>query len=148
VLPADICFSFTGLVKRGGQTGAHVDGWWITFYEGKGCRSFKDSRAASESAIAEMVQNYPIKSCTVVSHIRQANVGKAGLENSHPFSRELRGRAWTFAHNGQLEGSEQLGLGFYQPIGDTDSERAFCWISGVNAVRSRRKICGKPLGFW
>ena len=60
-VPTDICFSFTGLIKRGGETGPHVDGWGITFYEGKGCRSFKDPTAASESAIAELVQNYPIK---------------------------------------------------------------------------------------
>ncbi len=124
-VPTDICFSFTGLVKRGGQTGPHTDGWGITFYDGKGSRSFKDPKAASESAIAGLVQNYPIKSCAVISHIRQANVGKVGLENTHPFSRELWGREWTFAHNGQLEDSEQLALGYYQPIGDTDSERAF-----------------------
>jgi len=36
-VPTDICFSFTGLVQRGGGTGPHKDGWGITFYEGKGC---------------------------------------------------------------------------------------------------------------
>lgn len=41
-VPTDICFSFTGLVLRGGGTGPHKDGWGITFYEGKGCRTFKD----------------------------------------------------------------------------------------------------------
>lgn len=41
-VPTDICFSFTGLVQRGGGTGPHKDGWGITFYEGKGCRTFKD----------------------------------------------------------------------------------------------------------
>jgi glutamine amidotransferase len=35
-VPTDICFSFTGLVQRGGGTGPHKDGWGITFYEGKG----------------------------------------------------------------------------------------------------------------
>ena len=39
-VPTDICFSFTGLVQRGG-TGPHKDGWGITFYEGKGCRTFR-----------------------------------------------------------------------------------------------------------
>ena len=41
-VPTDICFSFTGLVQRGGGTGPHKDGWGITFYEGKGCRTLKD----------------------------------------------------------------------------------------------------------
>ncbi len=127
-VPTDICFSFTGLMKRGGLTGPHADGWGITFYDGKGCRTFKESAACAKSDIALLVQNYPIKSCAVISHIRQANVGRVAIENTHPFSRELWGREWTFAHNGQLEGSELLPQTFYQPIGDTDSERAFCWL--------------------
>ena len=127
-VPTDICFSFTGLMRRGGKTGPHTDGWGITFYDGKGCRTFKDPLPANESAIAQLVQNYPIKSCSVISHIRQANVGKVGLENTHPFTRVLWNREWTFAHNGQLEGSEKLKLNIYQPVGDTDSERAFCWL--------------------
>lgn len=30
-VPTDICFSFTGLMQRGGRTGPHRDGWGITF---------------------------------------------------------------------------------------------------------------------
>ncbi len=127
-VPTDICFSFTGLMQRGGRTGPHVDGWGITFYEDKGCRTFKDPKPSSESKIAELVRSYPIKSCSVVSHIRQANRGEVALENTHPFIREVWGRNWTFAHNGQLSDYESLDTGFYTPIGDTDSEKAFCWI--------------------
>ncbi|RML78833.1 Glutamine amidotransferase, partial [Pseudomonas syringae pv. maculicola] len=36
-----------------------------------------------------MVQRYPIKSEVVIGHIRQANVGKVCLSNTHPFVREL-----------------------------------------------------------
>jgi len=36
-VPTDICFSFTGLVQRGGGTGPHKDGWGITFYEAVNC---------------------------------------------------------------------------------------------------------------
>lgn len=72
-VPTDICFSFTGLVQRGGGTGPHKDGWGITFYEGKGCRTFKDPQPSYHSPIAKLVQNYPIKSCSVIAHIRQAN---------------------------------------------------------------------------
>lgn len=35
-VPMDICFSFSGLVLRGGGTGPHKDGWAIIFYEGLG----------------------------------------------------------------------------------------------------------------
>jgi glutamine amidotransferase len=127
-VPTDICFSFTGLVQRGGLTGPHVDGWGITFYEGAGCRSFKDPRPSCESEIARLVLSYPIKSRAVVSHIRQANRGQVSLENTHPFTRELWGQNWTFAHNGQLSGYENLDSGFYRPVGQTDSEQAFCWL--------------------
>lgn len=127
-VPTDICFSFSGLVKRGGETGPHKDGWGITFYEGKGCRSFKDPNPSCDSKVAELVKNYPIKSKSVISHIRQANRGGVSLENTHPFVRELWGRNWTYAHNGQLTGYEALEMGCANPIGQTDSERAFCWI--------------------
>ncbi|EEX42488.1 class II glutamine amidotransferase [Vibrio furnissii] len=127
-VPTDICFSFTGLMQRGGRTGPHRDGWGITFYEGKGFRTFKDPSPSCQSKIAELVQNYPIKSCAVISHIRQANRGGVNLENTHPFTRELWGRYWTFAHNGQLADYQDLPSGRHRPVGQTDSEAAFCWL--------------------
>lgn len=127
-VPTDICFSFTGLIQRGGRTGPHRDGWGITFYEGRGFRTFKDPQPGYQSKIAELVQEYPIKSCAVVSHIRQANRGGVSLENTHPFTRELWGRYWTFAHNGQLTDYERLETGHHRPVGSTDSELAFCWL--------------------
>ncbi len=128
-VPTDICFSFNGLMQRGGRTGPHKDGFGITFYEGKGCRNFKDPNPSFNSAIAELICHYPIKSCTVVSHIRQANRGRICLENTHPFIRTLWGRAWSFAHNGQLSKYKQaIKPKYHVPVGNTDSELAFCWI--------------------
>jgi glutamine amidotransferase len=135
-VPTDICFSFSGLMQRGGATGPHRDGWGIAFYEGRGVRFFHDPAPSVESAIARLVRSHPIKSHIVISHIRQANVGQICLENTHPFSRELWGRSWTYAHNGQLDAQlYELPLEFYRPIGTTDSEYAFCWLLGQ--VRSR-----------
>ncbi len=52
-VPTDICFSFTGLMQRGGRTGPHRDGWGITFYEGKGFRTFKDpTRVVSQKLLS------------------------------------------------------------------------------------------------
>lgn len=126
--PTDICFSFAGLMRRGGQTGPHSDGWGIAFYDGKGCRSFHDPAPSSRSEIARFVRSYSIKSRSVICHIRRANRGRIALENTHPFIRELWGRLWVFAHNGQLKGVKRLPLGFYRPVGTTDSEHAFCWM--------------------
>jgi glutamine amidotransferase len=130
-VPTDIVFSFTGLMQRGGRTGPHRDGWGIAFYEGRGLRLFQDPAASSESEVANLVQRYPIKSEVVIGHIRQANVGKVCLSNTHPFVRELWGRNWCFAHNGQLATS--AARQFYRPVGDTDSEAAFCDL--LNRVR-------------
>ena len=127
-VPTDICFSFTGLVQRGGKTGPHRDGWGISLYEERGSRSFHDPRPSVASEIAALIQRYAIKSKIIISHIRQANRGKVCLENTHPFTRELWGCSWVFAHNGQLNGIKKKRLTFYQPIGTTDSEHAFCWI--------------------
>lgn len=135
-VPTDICFSFAGLLERGGRTGPHRDGWGITFYEGKGCRSFKDPQPSCDSEIASLVKSYPIKSCSVISHIRQANRGKVALENTHPFIREMWGRHWTYAHNGQLSNyRSKLKSQIHQPVGNTDSEMAFCWL--MDKVKQR-----------
>lgn len=133
-VPTDIVFSFTGLMQRGGLTGPHRDGWGIGFYEGRGLRLFQDPAASSESEVARLVQRYPIKSQTVIGHIRQANVGNVCLANTHPFVRELWGRNWCFAHNGQLADVQPL-AGVYRPVGDTDSEAAFCAL--LNRIRQR-----------
>ena len=53
-VPTDICFSFAGLMRRGGLTGPHRDGWGIAFYEDKGCRSFHDPSASAHSEIARL----------------------------------------------------------------------------------------------
>ncbi len=146
-VPTDICFSFTGLAKRGGGSGPHKDGWGITFYEGKGCRTFKDPLPGFNSPIARLVQEYPIKSCSVVAHIRQANRGGVSLENTHPFTRELWGRNWTYAHNGQLSGYRSMPTGAFRPIGETDSEHAFCWLLSKLTERYPRTPGNMPAVF-
>ncbi|MBY5991941.1 class II glutamine amidotransferase [Ferrimonas balearica] len=138
-VPTDIVFSFTGLVERGGKTGPHKDGWGITFYDGPGNRTFKDSDPSCRSEVASLLKSYPIKSKTVLSHIRQANRGRVSLENTHPFGRELWGRNWSFAHNGQLTGyKEALKPERFLPVGTTDSELAFCHLMDRLAERYPR----------
>ncbi|MGS0941174.1 class II glutamine amidotransferase [Pseudomonas luteola] len=133
-VPTDITFSLTGLMQRGGRTGPHRDGWGVALYEGRGLHMFKDSMPGADSEVARMIQGYPLKSRTVIAHIRHANVGSVNLANTHPFVRELGGRYWCFAHNGQLnEFAPDPGL--FQPVGDTDSEAAFCHL--LNEVRRR-----------
>ena len=134
-VPTDICFSFAGMMRRGGETGPHRDGWGVAFYEDKGCRTFHDPRASAESEIARLVRSHAIHSETVICHIRKATHGRVCLENTHPFTRELWGRHWAFAHNGKLRGIKKRPLGHFRPVGTTDSEHAFCWL--LDQLRQR-----------
>jgi predicted glutamine amidotransferase len=127
-VPTDICFSFEGFCARGGQTDQHRDGWGIAFFEGKGCRIFLDAKPSIDSAVADLVRSYPIHSTHVIAHIRKATQGEIALHNCHPFQRELWGRYWVFAHNGNLLDFAPPNRGFFQPVGNTDSEKAFCMI--------------------
>jgi predicted glutamine amidotransferase len=127
-VPTDIVFSFTGFVHRGGRTDTHHDGWGIAFFEGAGVRHFVDHQAAIASPIAELIKQYPIKSTNVIAHIRKATQGQVALENCHPFVRELWGKYWVFAHNGDLKAFAPVLDGAFRPVGTTDSELAFCYL--------------------
>lgn len=126
--PTDATFSFTGFCQRGGKTDEHADGWGIAFFEGKALRLFVDHQSAAESPIAAFLRTYPLKSRNIIAHVRKATVGAVNLENTHPFTRELWGRQWVFAHNGDLKDYHPTLHGHFQPVGSTDSERAFCWL--------------------
>ena len=127
--PTDVMFSFAGLSHRADE---HKDGFGIAFFEGRGLRLFIDPESARASPVADMVRRYPIRSHHVIAHIRKATVGAVALQNCHPFVRELWGRYWVFAHNGDLKHAplaRALPLhGHFRPVGDTDSEHAFCWL--------------------
>jgi predicted glutamine amidotransferase len=137
--PATINFSFEGFATRGGRTDEHQDGWGIAFFEDEGCRMFLDAQPACSSPVAELIRQYPIKSRNVIAHIRKATEGSGGvaLQNCHPFSRELWGRPWIFAHNGNVNPfvPPADAPAVHVPIGQTDSERAFCYI--LNRLRAK-----------
>jgi glutamine amidotransferase len=123
--PTDVMFSFAGLARRADE---HKDGFGVAFFEGKGVRLFIDPASARASPVAEMVKRYPIRSRHVIAHIRKATFGAVALQNCHPFVRELWGRYWVFAHNGDLRDLDLPLHAQFRPVGDTDSEHAFCWL--------------------
>ena len=122
---APSCSPGSGFATRAEE---HKDGFGIAFFEGAGVRLLVDAQSARESPIAAMVRHYPIKSENIVAHIRKATQVRVALENTHPFVRELWGRYWVFAHNGDLKNYAPRLHGAFHPVGETDSERAFCWL--------------------
>ena len=126
--PAALDFSFAGFSERGGRTGEHRDGWGIAFHEAGGCRLILDELSSTDSPLAHALKHNPVKARNVVAHIRKATQGRIAPENNHPFTRVLWGRTWSFAHNGNLNSFYPAFDPFYQPAGETDSERAFCYL--------------------
>jgi glutamine amidotransferase len=130
-VPTDIVFSFAGLSSRGGRHGPHGDGWGLALYEGRTARVFLEPAAAADSPLARFVREHPIKTLLAIAHVRKMTRGKVSLANTHPFARELWGRHFVFAHNGTVKNAHALKLGRFWPMGDTDSEHAFCALLGA-----------------
>lgn len=143
--PTDIVFSFEGFRLRGGLTDSHADGFGIAFFEGHGVRLLQDDKPCAHSPVADLVQKYQIKSENVIAHIRKATQGQVHLVNTHPFVREIWGEYWVFAHNGNLRNFNINSGEFFNPVGTTDSEAAFCYLLEQLRQRFRYKPKDKEL---
>lgn len=125
--PAQLTFSLEEFADHGGQTNHHKDGWGLAFYHKKSAQIFREPNAAAFSQLMQFLETHHQPSKQVVSHIRYATQGKVALENTQPFSRELGGRLHLFCHNGHLQKAHKVySPKRFQPMGDTDSELAFC----------------------
>lgn len=129
--PTSVGFSLERLTRRGGAEGPHRDGWGVAFYSGPDVLLLREPGAASESDLVKHIEQHGPPSERVISHIRLASFGERALQNTQPFQRELGGRVHVFAHNGdlpdcvdRLPDSRQR----FRPIGETDSEVAFCTL--------------------
>ncbi len=129
--PASVSFSLEEFARHGGISGPHTDGWGIAFYDELDVRLFRETDPASNSPCILFIRDQRYPSKLVVSHIRKATIGDVRLPNTQPFCRETGGRMHLFAHNGDLErirDQPEIRLGDHRPIGDTDSEYAFCHL--------------------
>lgn len=127
--PAGICCSLTEFDRHGGGSAPHGDGWGLARYVDRDVLLVKEAKPASQSPLARQVGEQPLQSRIAISHVRRATQGAHAFMNCQPFVRELAGAAHVFAHNGHLDMQvlrEELEPGGARPIGDTDSELAFC----------------------
>jgi glutamine amidotransferase len=165
--PARLTFSLHTLAARGGGAdGRTRDGWGVAFYQDSDVALFREPGAAAGSALVRFLEEQGPATRLAISHIRHATRGAVSLANTQPFVRELGGRAHVFAHNGHLPGIEEsvaLPRGAaHHPVGDTDSEHAFCvllerlrplWADGsVPPLQARLQVLAafaaelRPLG--
>lgn len=151
--PALLHYSLHEFAGHGG--GSHnADGWGIAHYLDGDVRLLKEASAARDSACLNFIETHPVRSDLVMSHIRHATQGVSAVRNCQPFARELGGVMHVFAHNGHLDrpGLARLATsGGYRPVGETDSELAFCVLlerlrplwrgtTGAPDLESRRRI--------
>jgi predicted glutamine amidotransferase len=128
-LPATLSFSLKKLAEHGGPPTSMRDGWGIGYYEGADVRLIKDAEPADKSDWVRFIESHDLRSSTIMAHIRKATMGEPAYRNTQPFTRELSGRMHLFAHNGWLPGirdKSQFHSAQFAPIGETDSEKAFC----------------------
>jgi predicted glutamine amidotransferase len=130
-LPTLATFSLEEFSRHGGNTGPHRDGWGLAFYEDGYAQVFREAQSASTSEWMRFLKEHQHKSQCLVSHIRLATQGEPALRNTQPFSREIGGCRHVFCHNGDLSGIfDAMQLTRFKPIGETDSEYAFCCLMG------------------
>lgn len=94
--------------------------------------------SAANSRMAAFLQTYPLKSKSIIAHVRKATIGEVCLENAHPFVRQLWGRHWVFAHNGDLK--DYFPRLHPLPAGGQHGQRARLLLAdaGVGQVARRR----------
>ncbi len=129
--PATVNVSINTFAQHGGGLDIHKDGWGVVFYEDNDVRRIRDTEPAVDNEWIQFLERHSLKSNIVLSHIRKATSGPLTLNNTQPFCRVLAGKVHSFAHNGDLEGlhnKESEISEYYQPLGATDSEIAFCML--------------------
>lgn len=119
--------SFRGFRKRG-KNNPH--GWGVAFYPDESVQIIKEPLESGKSSLSNFLKDYSgINTKLLIGHVRRASEGLKSHKNTHPFSRELIGKEYVFAHNGTLRGNyRRLKTGRFKPVGETDSELAFCHI--------------------
>lgn len=128
-VPATVNYSLELFARHGGQIRSNKDGWGISYFEDDDIRLIKEPSPASDSPWVRFIAERDLESHCVIAHVRWATQGQPKLENTHPFEREMAGRRHVFAHNGNIKdiaGKLPFESPRFRPVGDTDSEHAFC----------------------
>jgi predicted glutamine amidotransferase len=157
--PVNARFSLERLASHARQPGEPIDGWGVALFDGPDLRLYREPEPAGKSAFLHFLEEHQPPARLIISHIRLATAGSVALRNTHPFVRELGGRMQAFAHNGRLDGitAEPLAEDGARPVGDSDSEYAFClllerlrplWRGGrVPALAEREAVVGEFAAF-
>jgi glutamine amidotransferase len=126
--PISADFSIREFAGRGME---NADGWGLAWYPDRAVAVVKEPVRWGQSPYTRFLENYPaLRSSLYIAHVRRRTIGgELTYADTHPFTRELNGRDYCFAHNGTVRGRLlELPLERYHPVGVTDSERVFCYL--------------------
>ena len=127
--PTRVNFSLEEFANHGAPEGPNRDGWGLAFYEDGDAQIFREAGPAASSEWMYFLRHHQHQSRCVISHIRKATQGIRALRNTQPFSHQLHGFRHVFCHNGKLvDIGNKITGSRYDPIGETDSEYAFCFL--------------------
>lgn len=130
--PARLTSSLTGLASRAQEAvSRNRDGWGSAFYQGADVALYRDTSPADQSPQVPWLEAHGPETTLSMAYIRHATQGPVELANTGPYVRELNGRMRLFAHNGHLAGIRsryESRHWRYHPVGETDSEVAFCLL--------------------
>jgi predicted glutamine amidotransferase len=124
-------YSLHEFSRHGGLSHLNKSGWGMSFQQDLDTLLIKEAMPAFDSAWVKFIHDQHLSSTCILAHVRYATKGEPVFENTHPFKREAFGRAHVFAHNGSLGGYEEalpLHSTTFLPMGQTDSEHAFCYL--------------------
>ncbi len=133
---------------RGSDVSGNPDGWGVAYLDNADAQLIRESTPAATSPYIAFLESHGPASKLIISHVRRASAGDRSLANTQPFARILSGRAHVFAHNGNLQAFKATCVfDTYEPIGDTDSEYAFCVLMNEMRALWLRKVQTKPADF-
>lgn len=122
-------------------------GWGFAWYpEQTSCALvIKDPTSKGENAMTKVLSDWErFESTVFVCHLRGA-ARTIAEQDTQPFSKSYAGRDFVLAHNGDLFADLNVALPLgddptLEPIGRTDSERAFSWLLTRMRAAGARKL--------
>jgi transglutaminase-like putative cysteine protease/predicted glutamine amidotransferase len=128
-------------------SGSHSHGWGFGWYpdDHQSAMVAKDPAARDTKVLVDAITEWSsFRSTVFFCKVRGASKGYTLME-TQPFLRSFAGRDWLFMHNGDVDKQELEKLHgkkkrLLEPVGNTDSELAFCNLLAQLQEGSARRI--------
>lgn len=120
------------------QSYKNADGTGLAYYDAEGRATVDKQPITAYQDRGFAAEARHVRSHLFVSHVRHAASGGVSLENTQPFAEERL----VFAHNGTIEGLDDLPFPVGPFRGDTDSERYFTLLRHYVVSEARDTLDG------